>query len=73
MFTWRDIPILLTGWAIILFWGLVLNASSLVLHVVTYAVIAAAVSAHSIWEEIRTEGSFHLRSPRKRREAARQS
>jgi hypothetical protein len=60
VFSWRDIVILFTGWAIIFFVGLVLDASSLVLHLVTYLAIALAVSAHYIWEEISEEGSFQL-------------
>jgi hypothetical protein len=70
VFTKHDIPILLAGWAVI--WGTawIFDPSSLVLHLVTYAVIAVAVSAHFIWEEIREEGRFHLRSARSRRRRA---
>ena len=66
MFAKHDIPIFLAGWALI--WGtaFALRPSSLVLHLVTYAVIALAVSAHFIWEDIREEGSFHWRSSRRR-------
>jgi hypothetical protein len=70
VFTKHDIPILLASWAVI--WGTawIFNPSSLVLHLVTYAVIAVAVSAHFIWEEIREEGRIHLRSARSRRRRA---
>jgi hypothetical protein len=69
MFTKHDIPILLVAWAII--WGTawIFDPSSLVLHLVTYAVIVGLVSAHYIWLEIREEGHFELRSPRRRRRA----
>ena len=66
MFSWRDIPILLTGWAIIFFVGLVLEASSLILHLVMYLVIALGIGAHYIWEEIAETGSFRLRKSRRR-------
>jgi hypothetical protein len=67
MFVRSDILILLLAWAVI--WGtaLAFDPSSLVLHLITYAVIAIGVSAHFILEEIREEGAFHLRSPRSRR------
>jgi hypothetical protein len=67
MFSWRDIPILAIGWAIIFFVALVLDASSLVLHLATYAVVVAVVSAHYIWEEIAVEGSFQLHSRKRQR------
>ncbi len=76
MFTKHDIPIFLTGWAII--WGTawIFDPPSLVLYLVTYAVIAGAVSAHYVWLAIREEGRFELKSQRRRRrarEAARES
>ena len=69
MFTKHDIPIYLAGCAII--WGTawIFDPSSLVLHLVTYSVIACAVSAHYIWLEIREEGRFELKSQRRRRRA----
>lgn len=69
MFTAHDIPIFLAGWAII--WGTawIFDPSSLVLYLVTYAVIAGAVSAHYIWLAIREEGRFELKSQRRRRRA----
>jgi len=67
MFVKSDIALLLVGWALIWGIGLAFDPSSLVLHLVTYVVIALAVSAHFILEEIREEGAFHLRSPRSRR------
>jgi hypothetical protein len=69
VFTKHDIPIYLIGCAII--WGTawIFDPSSLVLYLVTYAVIAGAVSAHYIWLEIREEGHFELKSPRRRRRA----
>jgi hypothetical protein len=68
VFTKHDIPILLAGWAII--WGTawIFDPSSLVLHLVTYAVIAGAVSAHYVWLAIREEGRFELKSRKRRRE-----
>jgi hypothetical protein len=53
MFAKHDIPIFLAGWVVI--WGtaLGLQPSSLVLHLVAYVVIALAVSAHFIWEDLR--------------------
>jgi hypothetical protein len=76
MFTKHDIPILLVGWAII--WGTawIFDPSSLVLYLVTYAVIAGAVTTHYVWLAIREEGRFELKSQRRRRrarEAARES
>jgi hypothetical protein len=69
VFTKHDIPIFLAAWAVI--WGTawIFDPSSLVLHLVTYAVIAGVVSAHYIWLEIREEGRFELKSPRQRRRA----
>jgi hypothetical protein len=70
VFSWRDMVILLTGWAIVFFVGLVLDASSLVLHLVTYLVIALAVSAHYIWEDIANTGRFEFGGPKRRARAA---
>lgn len=69
MFSWRDIPILLTGWAIIFFVGLVLGASSLVLHLVTYVVIALGIGAHYIWEDIAKTGHFEFSGLKRLRRA----
>jgi hypothetical protein len=59
VFTKHDIPIFLAGWVVI--WGTAFGfqPSSLVLHLVAYAVIALAVSAHFIWEDIRAGGPIH--------------
>jgi hypothetical protein len=72
VFTVHDIPILFSGWAIIVLTAWLLDASSLALHLVTYAVVAAAVSAHYIWMEIREMGSFRFRSMRRRGRASRE-
>lgn len=68
MFTKHDIPIYLIGCAII--WGTawIFDPSSLVLHLVTYAVIAGAVSAHYIWMDVREDADFQLKWRKRRRE-----
>jgi hypothetical protein len=72
MFTRHDIPIAALGLLIIFASAWLVEARE-VRYAIGLAVTVAAVTAHVIWEEIRTEGSFHLRSPRKRRKVARQS
>ena len=69
MFTKHDIPIYLVGCAII--WGTawIFDPSSLVLHLVTYAVIAGAVSAHYIWMDAREDADFQLKWRKRRRRA----
>lgn len=69
MFTKRDIPIFLAGWAVI--WGAawIFDPSSLVLHLITYAVIAVAVSVHYLWMDAREDVDFCLNWRKGRRGA----
>lgn len=67
MFTKHDIPILLSIWAVVVMTAWIFEPSSLVLHLVTYALIAIGISASLVWREIREEGSLRWRSPRMRR------
>lgn len=69
MFTKHDIPIFIAGYAVI--WGAawIFDPSSLVLHLVTYAVIAVAVSVHYAWMDAREDADFRLKWRKRRRGA----
>lgn len=71
VFNRYDIPIFIGMTCVAVLIELLFDPSSGMLPFAAMALAAVVVSARFIWEEIRRNGSFRFRSPRRRRRSSR--